>query len=243
MPSQTYREFTPSHKQPPASTCKLLGDAPPQEAIEVSIYVKPRPAALPGKAANARAELLARRTAEHAADFALIGSFAADHGLTVSTVEPAKRLIKLSGTAAQFQAAFKTRLLHYHDGKRSFRARSGALSVPVELLPVIEAVLGLDTRDAARPRRVMRPAAAASSAFLPNQIAALYDFPTTVTGLGQCIALIELGGGYNDSDTAAAFTAMGLPPPTVVAVSVDGGANKPTPDDGADGEVALDIQV
>ena len=36
---------------------------------------------------------------------------------------------------------------------------------------------------------------------------------------------------------------MGLTPPTVVAVSVDGGKNTPSPDDGADGEVALDIQV
>jgi kumamolisin len=36
---------------------------------------------------------------------------------------------------------------------------------------------------------------------------------------------------------------MGLAPPRVVAVSVDHGVNRPNPDDGADGEVALDIQV
>ena len=36
---------------------------------------------------------------------------------------------------------------------------------------------------------------------------------------------------------------MGLAPPTVSAVPVDGGQNTPTPDDGADAEVALDIQV
>jgi kumamolisin len=71
----------------------------------------------------------------------------------------------------------------------------------------------------------------------------LYAFPTSVTGNGQCIALIELGGGFTDSDTTAAFGAMGISPPTVVAVSVDGGTNSPTPDDGANGEVALDIQV
>jgi kumamolisin len=64
-----------------------------------------------------------------------------------------------------------------------------------------------------------------------------------VTGKGQCIGLIELGGGFTPSDTTAAFQAMGLPAPTVVAVSVDGGTNTPSPDDGADGEVALDIQV
>jgi kumamolisin len=36
---------------------------------------------------------------------------------------------------------------------------------------------------------------------------------------------------------------LGLTPPTVVAVSVDGGTNAPGDPNGADGEVALDIQV
>src|SRR5206468_12966609 len=68
-------------------------------------------------------------------------------------------------------------------------------------------------------------------------------FPTSVTGKGQCIARIELGGGFNPADTTTAFRAMGLAAPTVIAVSVDGGQNTPSPDDGADAEVALDIQV
>ena len=62
-------------------------------------------------------------------------------------------------------------------------------------------------------------------------------------GAGQCIALIELGGGYRDSDNKAAFAAMGLKPPTVVSVSVSGGLNNPGVDSRSDGEVALDIQV
>jgi kumamolisin len=60
---------------------------------------------------------------------------------------------------------------------------------------------------------------------------------------GQCIAIIELGGGYNEADNSAAFAAMGLDLPEIVAVPVDGGSNKPGGTDGADGEVALDIQV
>lgn len=117
------------------------------------------------------------------------------------------------------------------------------MSLPGELLPVVEAVLGLDTRPAAKPRLVMIAAAAAAAANRPDQIAALYQFPRQGNGAGQCIALIELGGGFLPADTSAAFKAMGLTPPTVVAVPVDGGSNKPTPDDGADSEVALDIQV
>ena len=244
MVSRNYQEFVPSHKAAPGPDSKRVGDVPPDERIEVSIYVKPRGSgeALPGPVEQ-RAELASRRATEHAADFRLLQEFARDHGLTVLSTEPAKRLIRLAGTAAQFQSAFQTTLSHYNDGKRIFRGRSGTLKLPAELHPIVESVLGLDTRRAAEPRLVFRPAAAAASSHAPNEVARLYSFPTSLTGKGQCIALIELGGGFNDSDTSSAFQAMGLSPPTVVAVSVDGGKNTPSPDDGADGEVALDIQV
>jgi kumamolisin len=42
-------------------------------------------------------------------------------------------------------------------------------------------------------------------------------------GAGQCIALIELGGGFRDSDNKKAFKAMNLNTPKVTAVSVSGG--------------------
>jgi kumamolisin len=245
MVSKTYKEFSPSLKAAPDPSCRHVGAVPGDERIQVSIYLKPRDggrSTLNGSA-DPRTDLKARREAQHADDIKLVQEFAREHGLSVVSAEPAKRLVKLAGTAAQFQAAFQTTLAHYNDGKRTFRARSGALQLPVDLLPVVEAVLGLDTRPAAQPRLVFRPAAAVSASFLPNQVSSLYAFPTSVTGKGQCIGIIELGGGFTPSDTTAAFQAMGLPAPTVVAVSVDGGTNTPSPDDGADGEVALDIQV
>ena len=51
------------------------------------------------------------------------------------------------------------------------------------------------------------------------------------------------GGGYQTSDIETYFSGLGLTPPVVVAVSVDGGTNAPGDPNGADGEVALDIQV
>ena len=193
---------------------------PVTERFEVSVYLKPG-----------------------TTNFQLVEEFASDHGLTVVSTEPARRLIKLSGTAAQFQSAFQTTLAHYQDGKLTFRGRSGSLKLPAELHAVIESVMGLDNRPQARPRLVILPAAEVAESYRPNNVASLYAFPTSVTGKGQCIALIELGGGYTPADTASAFETMGLTPPAVVTVSVDGGKNTPSPDDGADGEVALDIQV
>ncbi len=232
-----YVEFKPSHRAAPAGHrhAEVAGD----ELIEVSVYVKHRGE----QAVMTRAEMTAHRTKSHADDFKLIEHFAHEAGLKVVAVEPARRLIRLSGTAAKMQAAFKTELGQYKQGGYEFRGRSGSLSLPSDIAAVVEAVLGLDTRPAAAPRRVRPRAAEAGGSYLPNQIAQLYDFPTGVTGAGQCIGLIELGGGFEKADTEAAFQAMGLTAPTVVAVPVDGGKNKPKPDDGADGEVALDIQV
>src|SRR6185312_12572844 len=165
MPSKSYREFSASHRVAPGPACKLIGEVPGEERVEISIYLKPRngePAA-PAKGSDRRAAMRAHRAAQHASDIELIRRFAREHGLTVSAVEPGRRLVRLSGTAAQAQAAFQTKLSHYSDGKRTFRARTGALSLPAELLPVVESVLGLDTRPAAQPRLVSRPAAAAAA--------------------------------------------------------------------------------
>src|SRR5579871_3893499 len=107
MVSRTYADFTPSHKAPPGPSCKRIGAVPATEPIEVSIYVKPRDigVAIPSTATDPRSELASRRASQHASDFKLIQDFASDHGLTVTSTVPGQRLIKLSGTAAQFQAA------------------------------------------------------------------------------------------------------------------------------------------
>ena len=73
--------------------------------------------------------------------------------------------------------------------------------------------------------------------FFPREVAKLYGFPTDVDGTGQTVAIIELGGGYLESDLKAA----GIDPSKVSSVSVQGAQNSPGGD--ADGEVALDIQI
>ncbi|HEY0341306.1 MAG TPA: S53 family peptidase, partial [Steroidobacteraceae bacterium] len=64
------------------------------------------------------------------------------------------------------------------------------------------------------------------------------------TGQGECVGIIELGGGFTQSDLQTYFAKLEVPDPTVVAVPVDGGKNAPTGDaNGPDGEVMLDIEV
>lgn len=237
MADQPYVEFTPSFLAAPSG--ERLGPVPADEMVEASLYLLAQPVA----AGLDRAGLAKAREAAHAPGIARIRAFAREHGLEILAESAPRRLVRLRGPAQAMQAAFKTELHRYHDGKRPFRGRSGALHLPADMAEMVEAVLGLDNRRIAEPRFIIRPAAQQGASFLPNQVAGFYGFPTDVTGAGECIGLIELGGGYTEADTQAAFQAMGLTPPQVVAVPVDGGANTPQPDDGADGEVALDIQV
>ncbi|MFM0742022.1 S53 family peptidase [Paraburkholderia xenovorans] len=181
-------------------------------------------------------------------DVAKVKAFAGAHGLTVVREDPAARSVVLSGTIAQFESAFTVKLEHYqHHTAAQFRGRTGSISVPDDLRGVVEAVLGLDNRPQARPhfriRPPFQPARGHQVSFTPLQLAALYQFPQG-DGSGQCVGIIELGGGYNSSDLKSYFASLGVASPTVKAVGVDQGSNQPSGDpNGPDGEVTLDIEI
>src|SRR5262249_6955300 len=112
-------------------------------------------------------------------------------------------------------------------------------------------VFGIDNRPIAKPhfqRYMPAPsigirAHTPGTSFTPVELAKLYNFPPGLDGTGQCIAIIELGGGYRTADIKTYFHKLGLPVPTVKPVRIDGASNHPSTADSADGEVMLDIEV
>jgi kumamolisin len=177
-----------------------------------------------------------------APDIDAVRRFAAGRGLTVGDVDLGRRSVEVTGDLDSLAATFGTTLSLYKDADGvEYRGRSGELFVPAELEVVVVGVFGLDERPQARPQ--FRPRANASSQYTPPQVAAAYAFPHGLTGKGECIALIELGGGFRTDDISAYFSVLGITPPQVVAVPVDGGSNAPGTPDGPDGEVMLDIEV
>jgi kumamolisin len=88
--------------------------------------------------------------------------------------------------------------------------------------------------------------AAAPSPWSVPSLCATYNWPTALPGNGV-IAIIELGGGWVQSDIDAFFNGLRQPVPQITDVSVDGTQNSPNQSVGssndADYEVALDIQV
>jgi kumamolisin len=184
-----------------------------------------------------------------AADVARIEAFAAQYQLKVVNSSLVKRSVVLCGTAEAFGKAFETTLENYAHSNGIYRGRVGHLTVPSDLAEAIEGVFGLDNRPQATPKFQIRNSSrritthTADVSYTPPQLARLYDFPNSGNGAGQCIAIIELGGGSRPADIQAYFSGLGITPPTVISVSVDDGANTPTTPDGADGEVMLDIEV
>jgi kumamolisin len=227
-----------------------MGPADAQERITVSVYVRPRNPVATTLRAQQAGEMPRLSRQEYAelhgvdpADVALVESFAGDHGLHVVEVDPARCLVMLAGTVAAMSDAFEVQLDRYEGQGRTFRGRVGAIKVPANIAAVVESIHGLDNRPQAEPRMRLHPqdAPAPSASYTPPQVAELYNFPDEGDGSGQCIGLIELGGGYVQSDLDIYFGQLGLTTPRVVPVGVDGGSNSPGSE--ADVEVMLDIEV
>ena len=241
---------------------RRLASTDPTERLEVSVVVRRRAAgAMQSRVAAmadgdrtqtfmSREEFATAHGAE-TADLAAVRHFATAHGLSVVQEHAARRTVILSGTAAQFCAAFGVQLHQMEHAGGTYRGRTGEIQLPAELGEIVEAVLGLDNRPQARPHFRMRHgvgaagrrAASPAVSYQPPQVAELYAYPPG-NGAGECVALIELGGGYRPADLTTYFSGLGVDSPSVVAVSVDHAKNAPTGEgNGPDGEVMLDVEV
>ena len=248
----------------PLHGAHAIGPVPADERFEVTVRVR-RKAALeslaangfhadkaPGKRKYLTREHYAANYGSDPADLEKVEAFAKAHNLVVVESSPARRSVFISGTAANFAKAFGSTIEQYeHDGG-TYRGRSGALTVPADLAPIVEGVFGIDNRPVAKPhfqRPKMSPGigiqnhTTGNSSFTPPELAKLYNFPTGLDGSGQCIGIIELGGGYRSGDIRTYFRELSVTVPHVGTVRVDGAHNQPSTADSADGEVMLDIEV
>ena len=186
---------------------------------------------------------LAARHGAQQEDLEAVLAFAAKNNFTVVRIRPEARSVTLCGTLGALSHAFRADVrLSEIEGKH-YRTRHGQLSLPSELDGRVVAVLGFDESPVAGTYRRKVDPSLTPVAFTPLEIAKMYDFPESA-GKGQTIALIELGGGYRESDLESYWKQLGLPPVPVEAIAVGGAQNSPTGDpDSADGEVVLDIEL
>jgi len=238
------READPRHQS--------VGDVDRDKPIDVTVYLRPsgsldwvsqEAGRAPAERRTVSREELGQATGASDEDIAAVHSFAGEYGLEVTGVDKGRRAVSLRGTVQAVAEAFGAQDLQLfeHPTAGRYRGRQGPLTVPSNLGDVITGVFGIDERPQAKPH--LRASAAAAQSYTPPQVAAAYSFPTGVNGAGQTAAILELGGGYSQTDLDNYFKSLGLTTPSVSSVSVDGGTNSPGTDQNADGEVMLDIEV
>ncbi len=258
------RHALPGSERQPVPGARSVGRVDPAERLDVSVILRHGAVdALREKLrklasgncseAHVKREDFAGQFGALQQDIDAVATFAAAHGLAIVQADAARRSVVLSGTVAAFNDAFGVDLQRFEHPGCSYRGRTGPVHLPDTLKDAVEAVLGLDNRQAARPHFRCRPVHAnmrrhastgAAASFSPTVLASLYGFPAG-DGQGECVAIIELDGGYRTADLQAYFADLGVSPaPDVSAVSVDRGTNLATGDaNGPDAEVMLDIEV
>jgi kumamolisin len=180
-----------------------------------------------------------------------ITAYAKAHNLQVTRSEPGAARVRLGGTVKDISNAFGVNLFDYHNDKLGdFHAHTGPVSVPVELKDAVTGVFGFNNHRHLRRHKakksvsVLKPAASSARQpwFVPPELATIYNFPNA-TGEGQCIGLLEFGGGVETASITAYFQKLGITPPNVTVIPVDDVSTDPAADPDSTGEVMLDIDV
>jgi kumamolisin len=234
-----------------------IGPADESANIYVTVYVrrKSKPPPLTQSGVYMKHDAYVAAHGANADDFLAVRDFAKEYHLEPRNENAAKRSIELHGTVGDLGRAFGVQLEHGRINGEIHRIREGEITLPEDLSGIVLDVAGLDDRPVAKPHFMKREeldnagAAAAAQPLTALAVAQLYDFPPGLDGAGQTIAIIELDGGFQQSDLDTYFKGLGLSSPSIAAVVLQGGENlmnKNLPDNpllNADAEVALDIQV
>lgn len=182
------------------------------------------------------ADELMRRTRAARPDGDIVRSFAARHQLTVVRANLRQRTMILAGRATALSAAFRGR------------------KVPRDLQDVVVGIFGFDTAPAAkRPRHKKFPPDESpvpppvnANTRPPKDFRQLYQLPRNATGKGECIGVLEFGGGFSPAKLREYLKIQGIRNTNLVVRSVAGAKNRPLKPTGMltpDAEVYMDLQI
>ena len=192
---------------------RAVGPAPPNQILQVTLVLY--------GVAGAKAK---HHQVDRAANKAIAAFVRANH-LTIVRVSLGKLVIVVSGTSAQFSAAFRVVRTKYTSSLGTFYGHSGPVHLPQSLAKYIDGVIGLNQFPVRRIAGLKGQSKHSGKAYHPFQMASLYNFPAGADGRGQSVALIELGGGFNPSAIHRYFRKLRLPVPKISVVLVDGALN------------------
>jgi subtilase family serine protease len=235
-----------------------VGDMSAGARVSVAVTLSPRdPAALdrfiaavsdrssPEYGHYVTPDQFAARFGPTAATVSQLTSYLSSQGLKVTNIAKGNLVVDASGTAAQVEKAFGTRLSTYKQGSKSYYANDAEPSLPSGIAASVVSVAGLDdftslTHSAVTPSAVSPRAAN----FTPAKIRSGYNLTSLISagekGTGEKVGLVEFDDYVQSYITTYDNKySLGVSS-TPTRVQVDGGS-------GAIGsgevEVELDIEV
>lgn len=183
---------------------------------------------LPGERRYLTRAELSRKWGASPRDLEAVRSWVTGHRLQVVSADAFRRCVVVAGTLAQLTRAFGVELQGVRHPLGTFRTHREPPALPASLQPFVECILGLDNLPVARPHAAAAP---------PRQgmdrraLLDAYAIPTRLRGKGQCVAVIDLGGGYYEDDLTHYFGQFRLPAPRVIRRAIGGVKNQPAPRD------------
>ena len=183
--------------------------------------------------------------------FERFGEFASRYGLEPVRIDASQRTVTLRGSAHRMARAFSTQLNHYRKGDLIFHSHEDPVSVPSELREIVSGVFGLDNRRVStRPRFAAgsppAPPPVDKNTKRPSAFRTLYAFPKGATGKGQCIGVLEFGGGFERNELTSYVAKLGVEMPKIVVREIRPGRNLPVNRPGTlspDVEVYMDLEI
>lgn len=210
------------------------------DQLTLSLYLKPK-AAIPGRHRRRAPErkthlTLAELWGKHgAADHHVerVCAYFRARGIQVLDAHAGRRCVIIQGPAPRLGALFGVKLGHFrhrsaeapvdpsvpHAASHEFIFHEGEYQIPLGLRSIVQAVVGLDNRPIENTNLHLQPRTADDAilhpGFRPEVVAKTYGFPEGLTGKGQTIGIIALGGEYSEADMTT-FLGKSLPKPVVI---------------------------
>ncbi|MBF9069009.1 S53 family peptidase [Streptacidiphilus fuscans] len=190
----------------------------------------------------------AARFGATAPTIAKVTAYLTAQGLKVSAPTANHLTLSATGTAAQIEKAFGTRLATFHEARtgRDFFANTAAPQLPAAIASAVLDVSGLN--DYARfdsyaaPASMPRAQSHAVTGLTPTKARSAYNLTSTVgagyNGTGSTVALLEFSA-FKQTDITKYDSNFALKPTTPTVVNVSGG----TTDLSGEVEDELDIEV
>jgi kumamolisin len=175
------------------------------------------------------------------ADVELVHAFAKRFGLSVIASSAAGRSLQVRGSTQDIANAFGVCLELYEFPHGQYRSHRGQLLLPADLLPAVESVSGLENRRQSEPL-CTRGNSQTIAASYPTEIAHRYGFPSNLSGKGECIGILQFGGGIAPVDLTRYFLQLHGTVPDLRFQNLTA-TNQPNVNSKHDKEVALDIEL